>query len=312
MRERYLELSVASISLLHMTSDLLHDPAETAPARTVVDGVSVLGSLSPSRASDFMTCPLLYRFRVIDKLPQEPSPAAVRGTVVHTVLERLFDLPADQRTVDTALAQVQPHWDSLLAEEPELATMFEGEDAVELAQWLEECRSLVRTYFELEDPRRLEPRERELYVEHVLDSKLLLRGFVDRVDVNAAGAVRVVDYKTGRSPSELFEAKALFQMRFYALVLWRTLGTVPALLQLIYLGNGEILRYVPDEADLLATQRKVEALWRAIDRAKRTGQWLPRKSSLCAWCDHQALCPEFGGTPPPLPLPTAEAHAASG
>jgi putative RecB family exonuclease len=122
----------------------------------------------------------------------------------------------------------------------------------------------------------------------------------------------VVDYKTGRSPSEHFEAKALFQMRFYALVLWRTLGTVPALLQLIYLGNGEILRYVPDEADLLATQRKVEALWRAIDRAKRTGQWLPRKSSLCAWCDHQALCPEFGGTPPPLPLPTAGAHAASG
>jgi putative RecB family exonuclease len=283
-----------------MTTDLLHDPADTAAPRTVVDGVTVLGSLSPSRASDFMTCPLLYRFRVIDKLPQEPSPAAVRGTVVHTVLERLFDLPADQRTLDTALAQVQPHWDSLLAEEPELGVLFQGEGAVELAGWLEECRSLVRTYFDLEDPSRLEPRERELYVEHVLDSKLLLRGFVDRVDVNAAGAVRVVDYKTGRSPSELFEGKALFQMKFYALVLWRTLGRVPTLLQLIYLGNGEILRYVPDEADLRATQRKVEALWAAIDRATRTGQWLPRKSALCAWCDHRELCPEWGGTPPTL------------
>jgi putative RecB family exonuclease len=289
-----------------MTSDQLHDPAETAQPRTVVDGVNVLGSLSPSRASDFMTCPLLYRFRVIDKLPQEPSPAAVRGTVVHTVLERLFDLPADQRTLDTALAQVQPHWDSMLAEEPELGVMFEGEDAVELAGWLEECRALVRTYFQLEDPQRLEPRERELYVEHVLDSRLLLRGYVDRVDVNAAGAMRVVDYKTGRSPSEVFEAKALFQMRFYALVLWRTLGTIPTLLQLIYLGNGEILRYVPDEADLRATQRKVEALWIAIDRATRTGQWLPRRSPLCAWCDHQALCPEWGGTPPPLPEVVAE------
>ena len=37
--------------------------------RTVVDGVDVLGSLSPSRASDFMTCPLLFRFRTIDRLP---------------------------------------------------------------------------------------------------------------------------------------------------------------------------------------------------------------------------------------------------
>ncbi|MDQ3628215.1 MAG: PD-(D/E)XK nuclease family protein [Actinomycetota bacterium] len=250
-----------------------------------------------------MSCPLKYRLRVIDKLPEAPSPAAVRGTVVHTVLERLFDLPAHARTLEAALGRVQPEWDALLASQPELAAMFDGDDeARQLAAWMEQCRSLLRTYFDLEDPRRLEPAERELYVEHVLDSKLLLRGYVDRLDVNGAGAVRVVDYKTGRSPSELFEAKALFQMKFYALVLWRTLGRMPTLLQLVYLGNGEVLRYVPDEADLLATQRKVEALWAAIDRATRTGQWLPRKGPLCAWCDHQALCPEWGGTPPPLPV----------
>ena len=40
------------------------------------------------------------------------------------------------------------------------------------------------------------------------------------------------------------------------------------MLQLIYLGNGEILRYEPDEADLLATERKVEAIWTAIERAR--------------------------------------------
>ena len=113
----------------------------------------------------------------------------------------------------------------------------------------------------LEDPRRLEPAERELYVETLLDSKLLLRGFVDRIDVAPDGAIRVVDYKTGRRPGEMFEAKALFQMKFYALVIWRTRGVVPAMLQLVYLGNGEMLRYVPDEADLLATERKVEAIW---------------------------------------------------
>jgi putative RecB family exonuclease len=289
-----------------MSIDLAPD---ALPTRTVVDGVEVLGSLSPSRASDFMTCLLRYRFRVIDKLPEAPSPAAVRGTVVHSVLERLFDLPAAHRVVETAVEQVRPAWDRVLAEDPELAAMFEGEDATDLAGWLEECRSLVRTYFDLEDPRRLEPRERELYVEHVLDSKLLLRGYVDRLDVNPTGAMRVVDYKTGRSPSELFEGKALFQMKFYALVLWRTTGTVPALLQLVYLGDGQILRYVPDEADLRATQRKVEALWAAIDRATRTGQWVARKGPLCGWCDHQALCPEFGGTTPPLPEPDASAPA---
>ncbi len=90
-------------------------------------------------------------------------------------------------------------------------------------------------------------------------------------------------------------------MRFYALVLWRTQGTVPRLLQLMYLGNGEIVRYAPDEADLLATERKIEALWRAIERAMVAGDWRPRPGKLCDWCAHQSLCPSFGGTPPPLP-----------
>ena len=39
-----------------------------------------------------------------------------------------------------------------------------------------------------------------MYVETLLDSKLLLRGFVDRLDIAPTGEVRVVDYKTGRAP----------------------------------------------------------------------------------------------------------------
>jgi len=269
--------------------------------RTTVDGVDVVGSLSPSRASDFMACPLLYRFRTIDKLPEPFSPDAVRGTVVHKVLEDLFDLPAGERTPERAADLLQPSWEALLEVEPTIAEMFTGEEGPQITTWLESCRTALERYFTLEDPRLLEPAERELYVETVLDSKLLLRGFVDRLDVAPGGEIRVVDYKTGRAPGEAFEAKALFQMKFYALVIWRTRGVVPKLLQLIYLGNSEVLGYEPDELDLLATERKVQALWEAIRRAKETGDWRPNKGPICGWCAHQAICPEFGGTPPPLP-----------
>ena len=118
-----------------------------------------------------------------------------------------------------------------------------------------------------------------------------------------SGATRIVDYKTGRSPSELFEGKALFQLKFYALVMWRVSGTIPALLQLMYLGDGEILRYAPDEADLLATERKVRALWAAIERALEKREFPPHPSRLCDWCAHKALCPEFGGVAPAYPEP---------
>lgn len=259
-------------------------------------------SLSPSRAADFMQCPLLYRLRVIDKLPQKPSPAATRGTVVHTVLERLFDLPSGERTAAAALAMVRPAWEELLAQRPELADLF-GEDVSGLGSWLADADKLVERYFTLEDPNRLEPARRELYVETTLDDGLVLRGIVDRLDVAPAGDLRVVDYKTGKAPSPMFQDKPLFQMKFYALVLWRQHGRVPRRLQLVYLGSGDVVTYDPDEGELLAVERKVRALWAAIDLATRTGEWLPRKTKLCGWCDHRDVCPEFGGTPPVYPLP---------
>jgi putative RecB family exonuclease len=265
-----------------------------------VPEVTVHRSLSPSRAADFMTCPLLYRFRVIDRLPEPPSPAAARGTLVHAVLERLFDEPPAGRTPVTARSLLMPQWERLAEAEPELTGLFA--DDAERAVWLDEAASMLDRYFTLEDPTRLEPAHREMSVRTVLESGLTLRGYIDRLDVAPTGEMRVVDYKTGTAPREEYEARALFQMKFYALVVWRTTGTIPRQLQLIYLGNGEIMRCVPDEADLLATERKVNALWQAIERARATGDWRPHKSRLCDWCAHQALCPVFGGTPPPLPV----------
>ena len=266
------------------------------------------GALSPSRAADFMTCPLLYRFRVIDRLPEPPTPATARGTLVHAVLERLFDAPAAARTPDAAHELVQPEWDRLAAGDPALAALFT--DEAERAAWLRAATAALDSYFTMEDPRRLEPADRELYVEAVLESGLRLRGYIDRLDVAPGGDIRVVDYKTGKAPPGEFEARALFQMKFYALVLWRARGQIPRLLQLMYLGDGQVVRYAPDEADLLATERKVAALWRAIERARQTGDWRPRPSRLCAWCAHKPLCPEFGGTPPPLPDGSAAASDA--
>lgn len=272
-------------------------------------------ALSPSRAGDFMTCPLLYRLRVIDRLPEPSSPVTTRGTLVHGVLERLFDSPAPERTIERAASLLQPEWERLLEERPELIDLFasveapaEPSDAHSNAgdainAWLASARVLLETYFALEDPARIEPAQRELLVEAELADGVRLRGFVDRIDVAPNGATRIVDYKTGNSPSELFEGKALFQLKFYALVMWRVSGTIPALLQLMYLGDKQILRYAPDEADLRATERKVRALWAAIERALDKREFPPHTSRLCDWCAHKALCPEFGGVTPAYPEP---------
>ncbi|MGH6656303.1 MAG: RecB family exonuclease [Actinocrinis sp.] len=264
--------------------------------------VRLHSQISPSRAGDFMQCPLLFRLRVVDRLPEPPSPAAARGTLVHAVLERLFDLPAGGRTPDEAAALLRPEWDRLLVKEPGLGAMFDSPQ--ELAEWLASAKSLLGRYFTLEDPNRLEPAERELFVRTVVgegEERLVLRGVVDRLDVAPNGLLRVVDYKTGKRPPAGFESKNLFQMKFCALVLWRLRGVVPKRLQLIFLGSGDVLTYDPDERDLRVVEQKITAVWQAIRDAARTRQWPPSPSRLCDWCSFKEICPAHGGEAPPAP-----------
>ena len=260
-----------------------------------------VGALSPSRAGDFLSCPLLFRYRTIDRLPEGSSPDAVRGTLVHSVLEEIFDLPADQRTAPKAHDLLEPAWGRLRAQSRQAR-----EVALTLDEptWLASAHEVLDRWFLLEDPTRLEPLEREAFVETTLANGLLLRGIIDRLDQAPDGALRIVDYKTSSAVSEAFEFKALLQLRIYALILWRSRGVVPRMLQLVYLGaTSEIVRYEPDEADLLATERKVEAIWDAISEAKRTGIFEPNRGRQCDWCAFKAHCPAWGGELLPMPAP---------
>ncbi|MCZ4275162.1 RecB family exonuclease [Rhodococcoides yunnanense] len=255
-------------------------------------------ALSPSRANDFKQCPLLYRFRAIDRIPERSTTAQVKGTVVHAALEALYAIPSSKRDCDSAVELIEPAWDKVITESPQLAELISGK---ELATLLEQARSLVTGYYEMEDPTRFDPESCEQRVEIELADGTPLRGFIDRIDVASNGMLRVVDYKTGKSPREFTEAKALFQMKFYALVVMRMRGVVPAQLQLMYLADKQSLTYKPDEGELVRFERMLSAIWRAILAAGESGDFRPKRGKLCNWCDHQALCPEFGGTPPAYP-----------
>jgi putative RecB family exonuclease len=257
-------------------------------------------SLSPSRTNDFLTCPLLYRFRTIDNLPETPTPAAVRGTLVHRALEDLFGRQPQQRTVQEAYSLLEAAFAELERTQPEHAKILAA-DAIDPAAILQPAIPLLETYFQLEDPQRLEPHQREMGVSASLGDDFVIRGFVDRVDRAPSGAVRIVDYKTGRAPAANFESKAMFQMRFYALIWWRMTNEIPAMLQLIYLGSGDILRYEPDESDLQGTERKILAIREAIRQAGERGDFRATPSRLCDWCSFSEWCPAFGGAAPELP-----------
>ena len=258
-------------------------------------------ALSPSRAGDFKRCPLLYRFRAIDRLAEPGSLAQLRGSLVHAALERLYALPSAQRRPEAAASLLGPAWDHIMAAEPE---MVAGVAPAQRAVLLDEARALLFGYFRLEDPTRFDPDSCEQRVEVELTDGTLLRGFVDRIDVAPTGEMRVVDYKTGKAPPQTWapaEAKAIFQLKFYAVALLRLRGVLATRLRLLYLADSQVLDYSPDLDELLRFEKTLIAIWRAIESAGSTGDFRPSPSRLCEWCAHQARCPAFGGTPPPYP-----------
>ena len=242
--------------------------------------------LSPSRVNDFSNCPLLYKYRTIDQLPESPSLDAERGTLVHTILHDLFESPAKQRTVQTAVDLLPSRWHAQLETRPELAALITSEK-----EWLDRVSSLLQTYFELENPTNFEPTHRELHLEQDLQEDIYLHGYVDRLDVAPTGEVRIIDYKTGKSPKPGWEEKALFQLRVYALLYWKEHNVIPKLLQLIYLGNSNILKNTPTEQDLINTEKTLMRIAQSIQEAMLTDTWLPKKSKLCDWCSFKSICP---------------------
>ena len=234
--------------------------------------------LSPSRINDFTNCPQLYKYRAILNLPEAISLDAERGKLVHAVLEDLFELPRPERNSDSALAILPQAWQKQISDKPELEALVTDQK-----EWMDRAQSLLQTYFGLEDPTAFDSTFRELHLEKNFTEQIYLHGYVDRLDVAPTGEVRIVDYKTGKSPKPGWEEKALFQLRVYALLYWRNEGVLPRLLQLLYLGDGKTVKSSPTEKELESTERILRNIGDEILTAIDTDFFPPKKSRLCDW-----------------------------
>ncbi|HZA40531.1 MAG TPA: PD-(D/E)XK nuclease family protein [Actinomycetota bacterium] len=253
---------------------------------------SVLLKLSPSGATDFKSCAQLFKFRSVDRLPEPVTKASARGSLVHAVLERLFSEPAPTRTPGRALELLEALWREVRLE-PDIRPGNLTDD--DEKAWLAEGRHLLGNYFRLEDPRSVQASRLEWWVEYELP-EIHLRGIIDRVEERADGSWILTDYKTGRIPGESRELAAFFGLRFYALVCWRAFGVIPQEIRLVYLNDPAVLTLNPNERMMLAFERQIGALARAIKRALETNDWRPRPSPFCMSCSFQDLCPAWAPT----------------
>jgi putative RecB family exonuclease len=262
--------------------------------------------LSPSRASDFKVCPQLFKYRAIDRLPEPATVYQARGTTAHLALQRLFDLPAPQRTPEALFDLFRRAWVEVRDDEyPELFASVEEERA-----WGLESLELLANYFLVEDPRSFDPLDRELDMTEDLES-VTMRGILDRIEEDERGDLIIVDYKTGKAPPERYALSAFFALKIYALLIRQKMGRTPVELRLLYLNGPDLYRLEVNEDQLNAMERQVKALWAAIQRAITMDNFPTRVSRLCDWCAFKDICPAWqtedegalvGATPAAQPI----------
>ncbi len=250
-----------------------------------------LDRLSPSKINMFRDCPQRFAFSYVERLPEPDDALMVRGTLVHQVCERVFDLPARQRTLPMAAALLHRLWERMVDADPGLRTLFPTAEAA--GAWIDSAERLLANWFRLETPAGLRVEGREVFVESATGDGVLA-GVIDRLDRLPDGTWRITDYKTSSAPRPGWERGGFFQLRFYALVAARQLGLDVSVLRLVHLGaDGEILELAFDPQSLDGTDRQVQALAMVMRRALDQGRWATRVGRHCDWCVFRPRCPAW-------------------
>ena len=230
-------------------------------------------SLSPSKVSSFTDCALAFRFSTIDRLPEPPSAPATKGTLVHAALERLF-VPARRR----ADAPGRPDRASTRRWTPCAPTPTSPASSstpTPRPRFLDDAERLVRRYFELEDPQHHHPDRHRAQARGPDRRRSALRGIIDRLELDDDGGLVVTDYKTGRVPRENNEQGKLGGVHFYAFLCEQLFGQRPARVQLLYLDEPVAIITTPTEQSIRGLERKVTAMWTAVERACATEDFRP-------------------------------------
>ena len=221
----------------------------------------MIKNLSPSRASQFKTCPKQFKFANVDKLKEPTNEVQAKGTTVHQALEDLFDLPKEER------------------------------------EWGVDGLKLLNNYMEIEDPTSFEPLERERWVRGSIND-LNLRGILDRMDRNQNGDLIIVDYKSGKAPMAKYKEPRFFALKLYALLIKEELGEMPVELKLIYLKNSTIHTLKITEEDLSNAKNEILEIWENIKKAYEENEFPAIKNTLCDWCYYKPICPVFNENAP--------------
>jgi RecB family exonuclease len=240
-------------------------------------------SLSPSKITTYLACPVKYRWTYEDgrgKWYLKARSYYSFGTTLHNVLQRFHDAN-DQgvSTPDEVLAAYEESWiDAGYSSAEEMAEAYGDGKFI-----------LVR---HAEDTMRRPLTSKTLFVEKQLRADLgpfVLLGRVDRIDQHEDGTLEIIDYKSGRETVSAEDVEADIAMACYQLLLKEKYPDRPVKATIIALRTGVEASYAMLDEDMIQFKQDLLQLGQQI-LCEDFMELLPNHKEMCVRCDFLVLC----------------------
>lgn len=240
--------------------------------------------LSYSSMDTYQTCPLKYKFREINKIPEPKSKEAVFGTLIHAVLKYVHTPSLLSPTVEQALDFFSKGWNSEIYENEleERAAFTQGVQMIQ--NYYAKNKIADYTIVDLESRFAIE-------IGSTGGPNHIVCGVIDRIDKTADG-YEIIDYKTTRRMPTQDKVDNDLQLSIY---LKAFLNRYPK--EAANLDTITVSLYFLKHGVKLSSQRTKEQLdaleenFLRVIKDIEAGKFDPVLNPLCDWCGYQKICP---------------------
>jgi putative RecB family exonuclease len=243
--------------------------------------------LSHSSISLYQECPLKYKFKYVDKIPEKPRHFFSFGQSVHLALEYFYGVKTP----------TPPSLEDLLKSYREQWVKGGYRDEAQEAEYFEEGRRILTRFHD----KHAKDFKLPYFVEYAFTFEVEgvpVTGRIDRVDKLEDGRLSVLDYKTGKQlATGRIDTDA--QLTMYQLACEKGLGAEVGELVFYHLPTLKQHRSARRPSPLVdELKSRVVSTAEAITKEK----FDPKPSEgVCKWCDFKPICPiykdQFAGAP---------------
>lgn len=243
----------------------------------------------------YKNCPLQYRFKYIEKKRADESSIALSlGSICHAVLEEkgkmLQNGNVDYGMLNDLLSEGNEDLDGVNKIKGKYFETWYEQDNASGATYADKIKTFNEILkSEMEDS-EWSPIYFEKEFEFVWDDRIVLHGFIDRIDTKD-GEYRTVDYKTSKKVYDSSKLATSLQFGIYALAILNEFGKLPveSLYRFILIDDEQYALTKGWEKRLIKTMDKI---FNEIDLAAEKDMFVPKPTPLCHWCSYCNTNPE--------------------